>query len=142
MGCCVIACNAALTRRPSRMGEDFSPLCRPHEDSVSCSHSGDGGCGYFCRSLLFVRIFRSFSRCILFFAAATFYCPPSCFFRAAVAGNQPHGRKTMRIKKHLGCRKKKNTSVGVGNDTGENRPGFIFMNACYMQKNTAVRQCR
>ena len=60
----------------------------------------------------------------------------------AVADRQPHGRKTMRIKKHLGCRKKKNTSVGVGNDTGENRPGFIFMNACYMQKNTAVRQCR
>ena len=60
----------------------------------------------------------------------------------AVAGNQPHGRKTMRIKKHLGCRKKKNTSVGVGNDPGENRPGFIFMTACYMQKNTVVRQCR
>ena len=60
----------------------------------------------------------------------------------AVADKQLHGRKTMRIKKHLGCRKKKNTSVGVGNDTGENRPGFIFMTAWYMQKNTAVRQCR
>ena len=41
MQCCDIACNAALTRRPSRMGEDFSLLCRPHEDSLYHTFSGE-----------------------------------------------------------------------------------------------------
>ena len=41
MQCCDIACNAALTRCPSHLGEDFSPLCRPHEDSLYHTFSGE-----------------------------------------------------------------------------------------------------
>ena len=65
MGCCDIACNAALTRCPSRMGEDVFLLCRPHEDSVSCSRSGDGGAvtsaAYFSLSVSFVHFVCLFS---------------------------------------------------------------------------------
>ena len=32
----------------------------------------------------------------------------------AVAGNQPHGRKTMRIKKHLGCGENRKNGKKIG----------------------------
>ena len=71
--CCDIACNAALTRRPSHCGAKicfFSSLA--HGDSVSCSHSGDGGAvtsaAHFSLSVSFVHFVCLFS-----------FSQPQCF---------------------------------------------------------------
>ena len=50
---------------------------------TACAARAAARGGYFCRSLLFVRIFRSLSRCILFFAAAMMFPCSHVFSRAA-----------------------------------------------------------
>ena len=62
----------------------FSSLA--HEDSVSCSHSGDGGAvasaAHFSLCVSFVHVFLLFT--------ATVFSLPLSFFRAAVADRQLH----------------------------------------------------